>query len=102
MEPAHPKRQHLTPQELQQRLSQLVGRPLGNQEMNQLIPNFPDLLDGGDASFGQSFIISVCCGWRAPPVFRGSFQRVQQLKANVSGRENAWSGIMMWRTICDA
>ena len=50
MEPAHAKRQHLTPQELQRRLSQLVGRPLGNQEMSQLIPNFPTLLDGGATS----------------------------------------------------
>jgi len=65
MEPAHPKRQHLTPQELQQRLSQLVGRPLGNQEMSQLIPNFPDLLDGSNPNFGEGlqtihFQLAVC------------------------------------------
>ena len=45
MEPAHAKRQHLSPAELQQRLSHLVGRPLGAQEMSRLIPNFPDLLE---------------------------------------------------------
>ena len=44
IEPAHPKRQHLTPMQLQQRLSHLVGKQLGPKEMSQIIPNFPDLL----------------------------------------------------------
>ena len=53
MEPAHAKRQHLSPAELQQRLSHLVGRPLGAQEMSRLIPNFPDLLEE-HSSIGQA------------------------------------------------
>lgn len=55
IEPAPPKRQHLTPIELQQRLSHLVGRPLGPKEMSQIIPNFPDLLGDFNKSGRASF-----------------------------------------------
>lgn len=52
MEPANAKRQHLSPAELQQRLSHLFGRPLRAQEMSRLIPNFPDLLEDPNAAQG--------------------------------------------------
>ena len=58
IEPAHPKRQHLTPIQLQQRLSHLVGKQLGTKEMSRIIPNFPDLLDDSQ-NHGDNFSISL-------------------------------------------
>lgn len=52
MEPASAKRQHLSPAQLQERLSHLFGRPLKAQEMSRLIPNFPELLEDPDATPG--------------------------------------------------